>query len=132
MFDSFRHGRLAETLKLAGFVAFCVGVFLGGLIAIPILAEHFLGKRRQPVFVVDLLLFGGVCAVLAAVLMAEKLSRARWSTEFHPSTAAQQVNREHTDQWAEQVRSDARLARASSYLPEIATTQGEPRRFIVH
>jgi hypothetical protein len=130
MFSLFRRGRVKETLKLAAFVAFCMGVFFGGVVAAPVLGEHFFGKRRQPVLVVDLLIFGGVCAMLAAVLLADKFGYAEWPKEWgRPAEPAKPASGEPgADEWAEQVRSDARLARASSYLPEIATSAGEQRR----
>jgi hypothetical protein len=129
MFSIFRHGRVKATAKLAAIVAFYAGVFLGGVVALPILGEHFFGNRRQPVFVVDLLIFGGVCAVLAAVLLADKLGYVQTSKERgRPAEPAQSAPREPAvDAWTEQVRSDARLAHVSSYLPEIATTPGEHR-----
>jgi len=113
MFHYFPDVHVADTVKLAGFVTFCLAVFLGGFVAIPILAEHFFGNRRQPAFVVDLLLFGGVCAVLAAVLMAEKLS-THWTRESQSAASPARPPQSRPDAWAERVRYDACAARASS------------------
>jgi hypothetical protein len=90
MYGSFHRARAVQTLKLTAFVTFCVGVFLGGVVALPVLGEHFFGNRRQPVFVVDLLIFGGACAVLAAVLLSNKFGYSQWLKEWgRPAEPAQ-------------------------------------------
>ncbi len=119
----------SSALNLALFVTFCGGVIAGGVVAIPILAEHFFGARRQPEFVIDLLIFGGICAVLAAILLSNHFGYTEWLNE-----QARRLNAETPatpcaadSAWSQQVCSEARLARGAAQLSEMATAAGEQR-----
>jgi hypothetical protein len=117
-------------LKLAVFITFCTAVILGGVVALPVLAKHFFGIRRQPEFVIDLLIFGGVCAVLAAILLSNHFGYTEWMKEWSagPGDDAPTAVSAADSEWAREVRSDARLARGAAHMAETATASGEPRR----
>jgi len=119
-----------SALKLVFFVSFCAGVILGGVVALPVLAEHFFGTHRQPEFVIDLLIFGGVCAVLAAILLSNRFGYTEWLKEWAaPAESEQAVAPTVTENdWSRQVSSEARIARGTAQLPETATASGEQRR----
>ncbi len=123
-----KHNHAGGTLNLALFVAFCTAVIAGGVVALPILAEHFFGTRRQPEFVIDLLIFGGICAILAAILLSNHFGYTEWLNE-----QARRLNAEKPappcavdTSWAQQVCSDARLARGASHLSEVAHLRSKP------